>query len=332
MSVLVTGSAGFLGKKLCETLAATGVKVRALVRDGKQRKAFLHPGIHPVIGDIMDLDSLRRAMEGCSEVYHLAAIASDWAPSRSLFYKVNFQGTLNVLEIAKEMGVGKIVATSTMGTIGPPDPTDVREVGEDHVRWVDFFTEYASSKILTEERIQHLVRQGQHIVITNPTRIFGPGVYDRKNGLVIVMDHYLHRPFAVVPGRKEIVGNYVYLDDVVEGHILAMKNGRPGEKYILGGYNLTFGQFLKAVGEATGRNGRRVGVPFAVLKAMALAGKFQASVLKKQPFVTFEYLKKIKYDWPVSSQKAISQLGYSPTKLEDAILETVEWLKERRKK
>lgn len=332
MAILVTGSAGFLGKKLCETLAASGEQVHALVRDGGQRKSFLHPGIVPVIGDIMDLDSLRKAMAGCDRVYHLAAIASDWAPSKTLFYKVNFQGTLNVLDIAAELGVAKIVVTSTTGTIGPPDPDHVREVDEDHVRWVNFFTEYAASKILTEERIQHRVRKGQHIVVTNPTRIFGPGAYDRKNGLAIVIDHFLHRPFAVVPGRKEIIGNYVFLDDVVQGHILAMEKGRPGEKYILGGYNLSLGQFLEAVSKVTGRKGKRIRIPYAVLKTMAWGGRVRSKLLNKQPMVTSEYLRKLKYHWPVSSQKAKDQLGYQPRTLEEAIAKTVEWIRERRKK
>lgn len=332
MAVLVTGSAGFLGKKLCETLAASGVKVNALVRDGRQRKAFLHPGIHPVIGDIMDEDSLRKAMAGCHQVYHLAAIASDWAPSRTLFYKVNFQGTLNVLRIARELRVEKTVVTSTTGTIGPPDPSDVRPVGEDHVRWVNFFTEYASSKILTEERIQHLVRDGQNIVITNPTRIFGPGVYDRKNGLVIVIDHYLNRPFAMVPGRKKVLGNYVYLDDVVQGHIQAMEKGKAGEKYILGGYNLTFDDFLANLREVTGHKGKRFRVPFQVLRLMAFGGRIYSALANKPPLVTREYLQKLKYDWPVSSEKAMRELGYQPHTLHDAIGQTVEWLKERRKK
>lgn len=331
--VLVTGAGGFLGKRLTQILLDQGARVRAMVHSATKLESFeKHPDLEVVVGDIVEPESMRRITQGCKQVYHLAAVASDWASDSRVFYKVNFKGALNVLEAAHANGVQRCVVTSTMGVIGPPDPKSVHPVDEDHIRWVNFFTEYASSKILAEERIQHMVREGADIVIVNPTRIFGPGAYDRKNGLVILIDHYLHRPFAIVPGNRSVIGNYVYIDDVCQGHILAMEKGKAGEKYILGGYDLNFSQILGQVKTLTQRNGRILRIPFGVIGVLAAFGWVKAKVFKKQPMATFSYIRKIRYNWPVSIAKAQRELNYQPRTLDQALEATISWVKERRSK
>ncbi len=331
MKVLVTGSTGFLGKSLCHMLAEEGYTVRALCRREAQFKEFKHANIEPFLGNLNSEESLLEATKGMDQVYHLAAIASDWAKDPRIFYKINFEATLQLLDAAKANGVKRTVVTSTMGTIGPPDPGNVHPVTEDHVRWVDFFTDYEVSKSLLEERIGHRVRAGEDIVVVNPTRIFGPGVYDRKNGLIILMDHFINRPFAVAPGRKEVIGNYVYVDDVSRGHILAMEKGNTGEKYILGGHNFSFGQFFGHLREVTGKKGRVIRIPFGVIKLMAYWGGMGARLFGKQPMVTHTYLRKIKYDWPVSSAKATQDLGYQISPLKESLETTLAWLEEYKK-
>lgn len=331
MAVLVTGANGFLGKRLCRMLEEEGREVRALLRKEGQFAQFEGTGIRPIKGNLQDMESLERAMEGVSEVHHLAALASDWAPDPSAFYKVNFQGTLNVLDAAQKAGVRRTVVASTAATIGPPAQDDIRPVDENQVREVRFFTEYAASKILAEERIQHRVRAGEDIVITNPTRIFGPGIYDRKNGLIMLMDHFLHRPFALMPGTGEVIGNYVYVDDVAQGHILAMEKGQPGEKYLLGGHDLTFKQYFEALERITQQQGSIVRVSEGILKLMALAGRLGAKWFGKAPLVTREYLEKLQYDWPVSSAKAEGELGYVISDLDHSLRAMWEWLLEYRK-
>lgn len=331
MRILVTGSTGFLGKRLCYLLAEQGHQVRALTRRVEQFSEFDHPEIIPFVGNLSRPESLEAATKGMDQVYHLAALASDWAPDKRTFYKVNFEGTLQLLDAAKKNGVKRTIVTSTMGTIGPPDPENVTPVDEEHVRWVDFFTDYEVSKSLLEERIGHRVRRGEEIVIVNPTRIFGPGVYDRKNGLIILMDHYLNRPFAIAPGSRDVIGNYVYVDDVARGHIQAMDKGRNGEKYILGGHNFGFGEYFKMVEEVSGKKGRVIRVPFGVIKLMAVWGGIGAQLFKKAPMVTHTYLRKIKYDWPVSSAKAEKELGYQISPMQEALHTTLDWLKEYKK-
>jgi len=313
-------------------LAEQGHAVRALARRVEQFSEFTHPDIVPFVGNLSNPESLLAATKGMDEVYHLAALASDWAPDKRTFYKVNFEGTLHLLEAARKNGVRRTVVTSTMGTIGPPDPAHIVPVDEEHVRWVDFFTDYETSKSLLEERIGHLVRRGQDIVVVNPTRIFGPGIYDRKNGLIMMMDHYLHRPFAIVPGVKEVLGNYVYVDDVAHGHILAMEKGRVGEKYILGGHDWNFGQYLELVQEVSGKKGRAFRIPFSLIRVMAIWGAIGAKLFKKAPMVTATYLKKIRYDWPVSSAKAESELGYKISPADESIKAMLTWLLEYKKK
>ncbi len=326
MTVLVTGANGFLGRRMCEMLAEEGQSVRALLRKPTQFEQYKGTGVQCVLGDITDTDSLVRAMNGVTEVHHLAALANDWARDPRSFYKVNFEGTLRVLAAARGAGVRRTVVASTAATIGPPDPSEVHPIDENHIRQVKFFTEYAASKILAEERIQHLVRAGQDIVITNPTRIFGPGVYDRKNGLILLMDHFLHRPFAIVPGQRDVIGNYVYVDDVVRGHLLAMEKGRPGEKYLLGGHDMGFGDFFEVLRKVSGKKGRTIRVPFGVLRLLAFTGKLGAKWAGKAPMVTYEYLEKLRYPWPVSSRKATEELGYQLTPLEDAVGAMHAWL------
>ncbi len=331
MKILVTGSTGFLGKRLCNLLANQGHQVRALTRRVEQSSEFNHPNIIPVIGNLSRPESLEKATLGVDQVYHLAALASDWAPDRRAFYQVNFEGTLLLLDAARKNGVKRTVVTSTMGTIGPPDPENVTPVDEEHIRLVDFFTDYEVSKCLLEERIGHRVRRGEDIVVVNPTRIFGPGVYDRKNGLVILMDHYLYRPFAVAPGTKDVIGNYVYVDDVAKGHIQAMEKGRTGEKYILGGHNFSFSQFFEMLEEVTGKKGRVLRIPFGAIKLMAAWGGLRAMLFKKSPMVTHSYLRKIRYDWPVSSLKAELELGYQISPMYEALKETLKWLQASKK-
>ncbi len=331
MNILVTGSTGFLGKRLCHLLAIEGHQVRALTRRVEQFSEFDHPNIIPFVGNLSRPESLLEATEGMDQVYHLAALASDWAPDRRTFYKVNFEGTLHLLDAVKKNGVQRTVVTSTMGTIGPPDPQNVTPVDEEHIRWVDFFTDYEVSKSLLEERIGHRVRRGEDIVVVNPTRIFGPGIYDRKNGLIILMDHYLNRPFAVAPGSKDVIGNYVYVDDVARGHIQAMEKGKSGEKYILGGHNFGFSQFFEMLKEVSGQKGRVVRIPFGVIKLMAVWGGMGAALFKKAPMVTHTYLRKIRYDWPVSSAKAERELGYQISPMHEALEETLKWLQAYKK-
>jgi nucleoside-diphosphate-sugar epimerase len=326
MKVLMTGANGFLGIRLVRTLATRGVQVRAIVRKRDGNPALVHPNIELVEGDFSVLSVLEDALQGISQVYHLAAISNDWSLDSRDFYKVNVDATLQLIEVSRRAGVEKILITSTAGTIGPPDPDHLVPVSENHVRHVRFFTDYECSKILMEERVQHYVKAGMHIVLVNPTRIFGPGPIERKNPYLILIRSYLHRTFAPYPAFKTQLGNMAYIDDVVEGHLLAMEKGRSGERYLLGGSNVTFGDLFKTLTKITGHQGRPIAVPIFVFRLLASIFKLRARWFKKTPFLTHAWIDKSLYSWPVSSEKAVQELGYQISDYETALRRCISFI------
>jgi nucleoside-diphosphate-sugar epimerase len=328
MKVLITGANGFVGIHLTKRLVREGCAVRAMVQGGQDHPELRHPLIEICSGELLDRSSLCHAMKGVQQVYHLAGLVGDWAPDPRNFYRVNVQGTLNLLEAAKEMGVEKIVATSTVGALGPPDQSNVQPMDELHVRLHDFTLDYEASKFQSDTRMLQYVLQGMNIVIVYPTRIYGPGSVDRKNGYLWLMKTYLNKGLIAYPNVGKALSNLVYIDDIVEGHILAMRNGKAGEKYILGGENASMDDFLETIFAITGKKARRIPLPLWGLRLSARMMAVVAKVNGKQPLLTRKLLEKSKYSWPVSIEKAKRELGYAPHSLEQGVRKSIEWLRE----
>lgn len=326
MKVLVTGANGFLGAKLVRRLAEAGFEVRAMMRRTQGSELAGLPGVEPWAGEISKEADVRAALQGVEQVYHLAAISTDWAADPRDFYRINVEAGLQLFRLCREAGVKRILVTSTAGTIGPPDPDDTQAVDEDHIRRVRFFTDYECSKIILEERIQYLVRQGMDIVVVNPTRVYGPGPIERKNAYLILIRSYLHRAFAPYPAFKRQLANMAFVDDVVEGHLLAMARGRAGERYLLGGPNVTFDDLFATLTKLTGKKGRPIAIPLGLFAFGASVAKLRTRLFKKAPMVTHAWIEKTRYSCPVSSEKAIRELGYAPHSYEDALRKTVAYI------
>jgi nucleoside-diphosphate-sugar epimerase len=329
MRVLITGANGFLGVRLARHLADNGHEVLAIVRKIEGQVELQHSNITLVQGDFSDMAVLETALQGIQQIYHLAAIATDWAADRRSFYKVNVEGTIKLIEAARVAGVAKILITSTAGTIGPPDPDHIYPITETHVRRVHYFTDYECSKIMMEEQVQRYVKQGMHIVLTNPTKVYGPGPIERKNALLLLIHSYLYKTFAPYPAFKTQIGNYAFIDDVVLGHVLAMEKGRSGERYLLGGANVTFEDLFTALHKITGKKGRPIAIPVSLFRFGALVGGWMSRISGKAPFLTKEWIEKTTYSWPVSSEKAIMELGYAPLDYEAALQKTVAYIAEQ---
>jgi farnesol dehydrogenase len=328
-TVFVTGATGFIGTRLVNELVRRGDRVRALARSSSDVSGLQGDGIERIQGDIQDQESLRRGMEGCRQVFHLAARAKNWARDKQEFFGPNVAGTRNVLEAAKAAGVERIVCTSTIVTLGPTPPGVVGD--EDMPRATTHcFTEYEETKVVSEAELSEAARQGVPVVIVNPTRVFGPGKLTEGNSVTLLIDDYRRGRLPILPNRGVNVGNYAFVDDLVQGYLLAMEKGAIGQRYILGGENASLRQFFSLVDQATGERHRQFNFPRWAAMTYARFEKCKADLLGIYPRITPGWVDTFLHDWAFSCGKAQRELGYSITPLAEAIRNTCQWLDTRR--
>jgi nucleoside-diphosphate-sugar epimerase len=325
MTSLITGGTGFIGERLVSRLIAQEESVRVLCRT-------LTPSIHGGgtpgerrYGDILDLPSLVSAMEGCDRVYHLAGYAHGWSRIPSTYFDVNVRGTRNVLGAALKAGVRKVVVTSTVMTIGPSNGAPSCESTH---RLGPMYTVYEQSKLDAELVACEFVNRGLDVVVVNPTRVFGPGKLNEGNSATRMIKLYMDGLWRLVPGDGNAMGNYAFVDDITRGHILAMEHGRPGERYILGGQNVTYNEFFAAVSKAAGKHHALLHIPAALAIASAYTDELRARLFRGYPSITPGWVRTFLLNNEYSSAKAESDLGYSITPLEDALDSTVRWLRQ----
>ena len=323
MNILVTGATGLIGSQLCLKLANEGYQVHALYRSVAKTHDLDHPSIRLFEGDILDPDSLNKAISGCQAVFHLAAFARVWDKDPQTFRRINVQGTSNVLQAARDAGVKRFVLTSTAGVYGPSIDGIITEQTK---RTIPFFTAYENTKAEAEKLALNASTDHPEVIIVNPTRVYGPGLLSESNGVTRLLKLYTEGKFGIIPGNGKSIGNYVFIDDVVEGHLLAFKYGRPNENYLLGGDNANFNDFFSCVASVTGKQKPMIRVPEKVLMAIAFLFELRTSVFRTAPLITREWVKRYLYHWEVSSQKAIAELGYKITSLEEGLKKTSDWL------
>lgn len=337
---LVTGATGFIGTRLVSRLAERGCRVRALSRrpDPPPPPGLGPDAPHPlkqplvelVQGDITDAASLERAMAGCDRVFHLAAYAKNWARDKATYHEINVQGMRNVFQAAEQLGVERIVWTSTIVTLGPTPPGVVGD--EDMARITDrYFTEYEETKTVAEQEALDWAARGLPVVIVNPTRVYGPGHLTEGNSLAQLIDDYDRGRLPFLLNRGVNVGNYVFVDDVVEGHLLAMEKGRIGQRYILGGENASLREFFRMIDKISGK--RHFQIPLLHLGPLLFARflQWRAEWFGVYPPITPGWVRTFLADWAFTSAKAERELGYHPRSLESGLRETYEWLQRVRK-
>jgi farnesol dehydrogenase len=325
MKCFITGANGFIGFRLTERLSAEGHTVKCLVRSQERFQELSKlKGVTSVIGDLDDTRALDEGAAGCDTLFHMAALAKPWSKDKSLPFRVNVQGTENILKASRNAGVRRFVFTSSAAVIGPSPGEE--PIDESFVRIIPFFNEYEKTKHLAENLVRGYSRRDIETVIVNPTRVFGPGKLSKSNAVTVMIDRYRRGRWRIKPGDGSCVGNYVFIDDVINGHILAAAKGRPGESYLLGGENLTFNSFFDILGVATGRH--RLLIPFPVrLMIMAAAVlEWQVALTHIPPMITVPWVKKYMNHWSVSSDKAVTELGYSITPFAAGVDKTLQWL------
>lgn len=332
--VFITGATGFIGSWLVHQLVGRGHVVHALTRRGKPEPPpgfshgegpdWNHPNVRLVNGDITDRESLRRGMEGCSQVYHLAGYAKNWAPDPQQYTEINVGGLRNVCDIAADLHVERVVWTSTLLTLGPTKPG---HIGDETTRRTTTYasTAYERSKAAAEVEALKYVDQGLQVVTVNPCRVFGPGYLNEANSTPLVIDMYDRGKMPIIMGGKK-VGNWVYVHDVVAGMIGAMQRGRSGEKYLLGGENLSLKQLLQLVDQVSGRKHFQITVRRPAAMIYATFQKLRADWFGVYPQITPDWVRVFLADWAYTSAKAERELGYKITPIDTAVRETYQWL------
>ncbi len=324
MNIFLTGATGYIGNNLAKKLAGEGNTIHALCRNIKT-EVLQHPNIKIFNGDITDVPSIKNAMQGCEQVYHLAAFARVWSKDPSVYYKLNVEGARNVFDAVRDLSINKIVFTSTGGVLGPSGNHPVRESDE---RIGKPFTEYEESKTQAEELCrEYCNKYNMHIVIVNPPRVYGPGIITESNAVTRLINLYMKGKWKFMPGDGKRTGSYVYIDDVVNGHILAMQKGRAGERYNLGGVNASYIEFFALLARLTGKKTSLIKFPVNAMMFAGNALQLYAKITGRPPLLTPPWIRKYYYDWNVSSDKAIQELGYTFTPLEEGLKKTIDWLK-----
>ena len=323
MKIFVSGATGFIGSQLVKALANSGHLVHALYRSESKTINLVHPNIKLFKGNILNIHSLENAMEGCEQAYHVAAYANIWEKDCSVIYRLNIEGTMNVIQTAIKNNVGRIVCTSTAGVLGPGGDLII---DEEYPPPESFFADYESSKAILEGILKTISLAGPEIITVNPTRVYGPGVMSESNGVTIMIKNYIRGKWHIIPGNGKSKGNYVHVNDVVNGHMLAMEKGRNGERYLLGGENQSYNEFFKTLSKVSGKNHFLVKIPPILMLGLAYFMMIRAYVFGIKPMITPPLVRKINHNFNISSAKAIRELGYSPVNLKNGLEDTVKWL------
>lgn len=328
-TVFVTGSTGFIGTKLVNELVRLGHTVHALTRGTSNTDGLSHERIKLVTGNILDRKSLEQGMQGCDQVFHLAAYAKNWAKDPKVFFEHNVGGMRNVFEAAAALGVERVVFTSTIVAFGPTLPGVVGTESMSRVAQ-RYFTEYEETKFIAEREALQLAAKGFPVVIVNPTRVYGPGKLTEGNSVSLMIDMYDRGKVPVLLNHGKDIGNYVFVDDLVRGHILAMQKGNIGERYILGGENASLKQLFQLVDEVSGKEHFQMSLPPNLAYLYAGFEKKKAEWLSLYPQITPGWVETFLQDWVYSPAKAERELGYTITPLKEGVRMTYEWLLSQR--
>lgn len=320
---LVTGATGFVGSAVARALAARGHALRVLARSGSDRRNLAGLACTVIEGDMMDPASLLHAAAGCRFVVHVAADYRIWVPDPAAMLLVNVAGTRTLMLAAQAAGVERIVYCSSVAALGlTTDGTPADETTP--VRPEAIVGVYKQSKYAAEQAVLDLVlTQGLPAVIVNPAAPIGPrDIKPTPTGRMILDAACGRMPAYIDTGLC-----VVHVDDVAAGHVLALERGRVGERYILGGENVSLAHLLGLVAAVTGRAAPRIRLPGAALWPVAIVCEALARWVGVEPLVTRDHLRMARKRMFFSSAKAIAELGYAPRPAAEAVADAVAWFR-----
>jgi dihydroflavonol-4-reductase len=320
MKALVTGATGFVGAAVARALLREGWEVRALARRGSDRRNLQSIPVEVIEGDLSDAASLLPAVAGCEALFHVAADYRLGAFDYEQLYKTNVEGTRKILTAARDAGVRRVVYTSSVATIGiPKDGTPGTEDSPSTV--ADMIGHYKRSKFLAEE----VAREWDNVVIVNPSTPIGPGDVKPTPTGQMVFDAAAGR----MPAYVDTGLNIVHVDDCAAGHLLAYHRGKVGERYILGGQDMTLREILIDIAQLVGRKPPSVRLPSGVVMPIAYVSEAFARLTGKPTRVTVEGVRMARKKMFFSSAKAVRELGYHWRPPTQAFADAITWFREQ---
>ncbi|MFW2403782.1 MAG: hopanoid-associated sugar epimerase [Gammaproteobacteria bacterium] len=324
-TALVTGASGFVGAAVARALLARGTAVRAMIRENSDRSNIDHLDVEVVHGDLLTGVGLAEATAGCSSLFHVAADYRLWVPDPDNMYAANVDGTGKLLRAAMDSGVDRIVYTSSVSAVGiPADGSPGDE--QTPVALEDMIGPYKRSKFLAEQLVRRMATEEKcPVVIASPSTPIGPGdVKPTPTGRVI--DDAVH---GRMPAFVDTGLNIVHVDDVAAGHLLAYERGQIGERYILGGENLTLQELLACVAGLVGRRPPKIRLPHQFALGVAYLSESWARLSGTVPQVTLDGVRMSQHKMFFSSARARAELEYEPRPATEAIRDAVEWFRAR---
>ena len=324
MTTLVTGATGFLGSAIARELLRDGRKIKLLVRENADNRNIEGLDAEVVTGDLRDKESLKSALKGCSKLYHAAAYYSLWDKDKKLIYDINVEGTQNILETALDLGIEKVVYTSTVGCIGlSKDRTPTNENSPMDLSTLS--NDYKLSKFQAEKIALKMHGKGLSIVIVNPSTPIGPRDIKPTPTGKIVLDFLNGR----MPAYMDTGLNLIDVTDCARGHILAEEKGKSGERYILGNKNMSLKEILLALEKITGIRAPTFKIPYWVAYSAGVACETVSNLITKAPpTVPLAGVKMAKYFMYFDSSKAIRELKLPQNSVENALSQSVEWFRD----
>jgi dihydroflavonol-4-reductase len=321
---LVTGATGFIGANVARELLRQNYAVRALVRRDSDLRNLRDIEVEIAVGDLTDRESLERALEGCDVLFHVAASYTFWTPRPEEMYRTNVQGTADILAAALKAGVERVVYTSTESTIGIErngslgDETGIPDLHK-------LPCHYKKSKYQAEQIALQMCQQGLHVVVVNPTTPIGTlDIKPTPTGQLVV-DFLNHR----MPAYVNTGLNIVHVEDVARGHILALENGRPGERYVLGNRNMMLKEVLRMLESISNVRASRTRIPIALALAAAYGDEFFAGrLMRRKPRVTSASVRVASHFRYFDCSKAVRELGMPQTPVEEAFGKAVVWFRQ----
>jgi dihydroflavonol-4-reductase len=319
MSTLVTGAAGFLGSHVTRQLVARGDEVRVLLRASSTNRAIADLSLEYVTGDLRDPASLDRAMKGVKRVFHVAADYRLWAKRKQDIYDSNVGGTKNLLEAAKRAGVEQLIYTSTVATIAVDRPQHPNEFTD--AKLEEMVGHYKRSKWMAEKEALEAAKSGLPVIVAMPTTPVGPWDWKPTPTGKIVLD-FLN---GKMPGYVETGLNFVGVEECAAGHLLVAEKGKVGERYLLGGENLTLKAMLDILAKITGLRAPMLKIPHGLALGVAYANTVFSRLAGREPGIPIEGVKIARHMMFVDSSRAQRELGFKAGPVSAALERAVRW-------